>query len=153
MKKEKGLKIKEQLQCVFKTYDEEHDEYKYVTVYLGNAKTTYTFINSGDILDKLKRSSEIFGRLVDEFNSEGSGAIIDAFIQVIINKAKYSPLSGSTYIKLPTYFENKKALINIKNKDNDCFRHCICAHILQKKHNAERPYSKEELNKIKIRRC
>ena len=138
LKKEKGLKIKEQIQCVFKTYDEEHDEYKYVTVYLGNAKTTYTFINSGDILDKLKRSSEIFGRLVDEFNSEGSGAIIDAFIQVIINKAKYSPLSGSTYIKLPPYLENKQACINIKNKDNECFRYCICAHKYPKKHNSER---------------
>ena len=80
----------------------------------------------------------------------GSGSIIDAFIQVVIHKASYSPLSGSTYIKLPAYLENKQACINIKNKDNECFRHCICAHILQRKHNTERPYTKEQLNKINI---
>ena len=118
---------------MFKKYDNELNEYQYITIYLGSSKTTYTFINNGDVLEKLKKSSEIFGRLVDEYNGMGSGSIIDAFIQVIIHKALYSPLSGSTYIKLPAYLENKQACINVNNKDNDCFRYSVCAHIYPQK--------------------
>ena len=138
LKKEKGLKIKEEIQCVFKKYNNEINEYQYITIYLGSSKTTYTFINNGDVLEKLKKSSEIFGRLVDEYNGMGSGSIIDAFIQVIIHKALYSPLSGSTYIKLPDYLENKQACINVNNKDNDCFRYSVCAHIYPPKKNQQR---------------
>ena len=46
------------MQCVFKSYNEEQDEYIYSTVYLGNSKTSYTFINSGDVMKSLKK---IFG--------------------------------------------------------------------------------------------
>ena len=144
--KERGLKIREQIQCVFKKYNQELDDFEYMTVHLGSAKTSYTFINSSDIDDKLKRASETFGNLVDEFNEYGSGSVIDAFVQVIIHKASYSPLSGRSYIKLPPYLENKKALINIKNYDDECFRYCICAHKYPKSHNAERlsSYTEEE---------
>ena len=82
----------------------------------------------------------------------GSGSIIDAFIQVIIHKALYSPLSGSTYIKLPAYLENKQACINVNNKDNDCFRYSLCAHIYPPKKNPQRVtnYTKDMLDSIKI---
>ena len=39
--------------------------------------------------------------------------------------AKYEPFKGGSYIPLPKYLANKKAIINIKNKDNDCFRWAI----------------------------
>ena len=42
-----------------------------------------------------------------------------------INLTKYKPLKGSSYIELPTELRNPaKALINLKNKDNECFRWC-----------------------------
>ena len=112
LKKEKGLKIKEEIQCVFKYYNQELEEYIYITVKLGSGKTSYTFINTSDIHNKLKHSSEIFCNLVDEYNQHGSGSVIFAFTQLIIHKASYTPLSGKSYIKLPPYLENKKALIN-----------------------------------------
>ena len=55
LKKEKGLKIREEIQCVFKKYNSELDEYQYITVYLGSARTAYTFINTSDVLEKLKK--------------------------------------------------------------------------------------------------
>ena len=39
--------------------------------------------------------------------------------------AKYEPFKGGYYIPLPKYLANKKAIINVKNKDNDCFRWAI----------------------------
>jgi hypothetical protein len=37
----------------------------------------------------------------------------------------YKPLKGSSYIKLPTELASKKAIINMKNEDNECFKWCI----------------------------
>ncbi|VVC46441.1 Ribonuclease H-like domain [Cinara cedri] len=38
-----------------------------------------------------------------------------------IYMCKYNPLRGASYIKLPKIISDKKAIINIKNKDNKCF--------------------------------
>ena len=41
---------------------------------------------------------------------------------------KYQPLSGSSYISLPTKLLAKKTIINMKNtKDNECFKWCVTA--------------------------
>ena len=42
----------------------------------------------------------------------------------------YKPLNGSSYMELPTELRNpKKGLINIKNKDDECFRWCHIRHL------------------------
>ena len=42
----------------------------------------------------------------------------------------YQPLNGSSYIDLLNELKNsKKGLINIKNKDNECFRWCHVQHL------------------------
>ena len=47
-----------------------------------------------------------------------------------INLTKYKPLKGSSYIELPTELKNPaKGLINLKNKDNECFRWCHIRHL------------------------
>ena len=99
----------------------------------------------------MKRSSHAFADMVNENNAHGSRYVIDAFKQVTINEASCQPLSGSTYIKLPQYLENKKALINIKNTDNQCFKYCICAHKFKPEKDPQRPtkYTQEMLDSIK----
>ena len=47
-----------------------------------------------------------------------------------IHMVRYKPLRGGTYVKLPKYLASKKALINLKfrneNKtDNQCFKWCV----------------------------
>jgi len=44
-------------------------------------------------------------------------------LQLRINNV--NPLRGSTYIDLPTFIKNKKAVINVKNNDNKCFKYAI----------------------------
>ena len=41
------------------------------------------------------------------------------FLEININK--YSPLRGCSYMKLPSFIENKKAVVNIVNQDECCF--------------------------------
>ena len=47
-----------------------------------------------------------------------------------INIVNYNPLKGSSYIDLPQELRNSaKGLINMKNKDNECFRWCHIRHL------------------------
>ena len=38
---------------------------------------------------------------------------------------KYMPLCGSSYIPLPKFIAAKKAIINLKNEDDECFKWAI----------------------------
>ncbi|KAJ8912239.1 hypothetical protein NQ315_016581 [Exocentrus adspersus] len=38
-----------------------------------------------------------------------------------VNVNKYAAMGGSSYIKLPKFIENKKAVINVNNQDQHCF--------------------------------
>ena len=56
-----------------------------------------------------------------------------------INIVAYQPLDGSSYIELPTELRNsKKGLINIKNKDNECFRWCYVRHLNPQEEDPQR---------------
>jgi len=60
---------------------------------------------------------------MEEFQERDSGWTLLHLIrlEVIINQ--YSPLRGSSYIKLPSCLETKKAIINVKNiNDEFCFK-------------------------------
>ena len=50
---------------------------------------------------------------------------------------KYSPIGGS-YIPTPKSIVNKKAIINVKNNDENCFLYSILAHIKKFTQNPER---------------
>ena len=48
-------------------------------------------------------------------------------------------MNGSSYIELPIEFQNPaKGLINIKNKDDECFRWCHIRHLNPQKANPQR---------------
>ena len=68
--------------------------------------------------------------MIDKWVSEGSGWVIDRIDNHYINFTTYLPLQGSSYIELPIELQNSaKGLINIKNKDNKCFRWCHIKHL------------------------
>ena len=51
----------------------------------------------------------------------------------------YKPLNFSSYMELPTELRNlKKGLINIKNKDDECFRWCHIRHLNPQTEHPER---------------
>ena len=59
---------------------------------------------------------------IDIWVSEVSGWTIDKIDSNYVNIVVYQPLNESSYIELPTELRNsKKGLINIKNKDDECF--------------------------------
>ena len=91
---------------------------EYSPVYFNS--TTKTMINS-DKFGLGQSFQEILCR-TDNWINEGSGWIIEEIHNQYLNVSAYSPLIGSTYIKLPDELKHsKKGLINIENDDNKCF--------------------------------
>ena len=88
---------------------------------------------------------ELYDRMVERiiekmatFQSMGSGWRLYNIIQLELHIVRYNPLRGETWIPLPKELANKKAIINVKNKDNKCFLWCVLRALNPKENNAER---------------
>ena len=143
LKQMKGMKYVETLKVTFeKQLDKDRTTIK--TVYFNNK--TYTIINNNDINQALKISTEEILNRIAQWLSEGSGWTIESIDNHYINLTKYKPIKGSSYLELPNELRNSlKGLINIKNKDNECFRWCHIRHLnLQNKDHPERITKKDK---------
>ena len=117
----KGFKYIETLKVTFEKQLE--DEIITKTAYF-NSKTK-TLINENEINEVLQTSRQELIKAIGQWISEGSGWTIKSVDDHYINLTKYIPLKGSSYIELPTELKNPaKGLINLKNKDDECFRWC-----------------------------
>ncbi|XP_050524619.1 uncharacterized protein LOC126896153 [Daktulosphaira vitifoliae] len=73
---------------------------------------------------------EEFNKLMHEeevYTSKGSGFSIDSVNGLLLSVYRYKPIGGSSYIKLPDSIEAHKAIINVKNNDEMCFKYSIMA--------------------------
>ena len=62
---------------------------------------------------------------IAKFMAMGSDVRFHSIILLELHTVSYKPLKGETYIPLPKALANKKAIINIQNKDNKCFLWCV----------------------------
>ena len=98
-----------------------------------------TITNANDFQESLDVNVEQIMNDIHKWISEGSAWIIKSINGHYINIIKYEPLTGSSYIKLPTELQhNKSGLINLKNKDNECFRWCHVRHLNPRENNPQR---------------
>ena len=121
----KGFKFVETLQVKFVKYSNDKKIQK--NGYFNS--TTDLIINETDIKSAIQASQQQILNKIAQWISEGSGWTIQSIENHYINIVNYSPLKGSSYIKLPQELRNSaKGLINMKNKDNECFRWCHIRH-------------------------
>ena len=59
--------------------------------------------------------------LINGSSGGGSGWVFYKIIKLELHTVSYRPLRGNTWIPLPKELADKKAIINMKNKDNKCF--------------------------------
>ena len=69
---------------------------------------------------------------IEDFRTNGSGWYFKEVLKLEVNTVEFNPTKGSSYIPLPDWISNKKAIINIKNKDDKCFLWCILRYIYPK---------------------
>ena len=122
----KGLKYVETLKVTFEKISFNMIVEK--SAYFNSA--SQTIINQVGISESLKISSENIINKIAQWISEGSGWTVKEINDHYLNIAKYEPMKGSSYIQLPKELRNSaKGLINMKNKDNECFRWCHIRHL------------------------
>ena len=137
----KGFKFIETLEVTFEKENIDPKTGKRVSIYKaaffsGKAKT---ITKANDIEPELSMSRQEILSVIDKWVSEGLGWVIDRIDSHYINVTTYQPLQGSSYIKLPVKLRNsKKGLINIKNKDNECFRWCHIRHLNPKEKDPQK---------------
>ena len=95
-------------------------------------------LNNTDIQSSLEISKQHILNLISQWVSEGSGWTVQSIESHNINIANYSPLKGSSFIELPPEINRSKGLVNIKNKDNECFRWCHIRHLNPQDKNPQR---------------
>ena len=132
LKTMKGFKFIETLELTFENNTIDSKTGKCVSIYKteffnGKAKI---ITKVDDIEPELNMSRQEILNVIDKWVSEGSGWVIDRIDSHYINITLYKPLNGSSYIELPTELRKpKKGLINIKNKDAECFIWCHIRHL------------------------
>ena len=153
LKDMKGFKFIETLEVTFEKDTIDSKTGKRVSIYktaFFNSKAK-TITKANDIEHELSMSRQEILNVIDKWVSEGSGWVIDRIDSHYINVTTYTPLHGSSYIELPTELRNpKKGLINIKNKDDECFRWCHIRHLNPQEKNPQRikKEDKEMINEL-----
>ena len=71
-------------------------------------------------------------------DTEGSGWEFEELDNIDILTVGFDPLRASKWIPLPKKIKDKKAVINIKNDDDNCFMWCVARAISPTEHNAQR---------------
>lgn len=75
---------------------------------------------------------------VEEFETKGSGWQFDSIIELEVGCNQYDVLRGGSYIPLCKFLNTKKAIINVKNSDNQCFMWSILSAIHPQHTNPQR---------------
>ena len=141
LKDMKGFKFIGMLEVTFEKDTIDSKTGKRVSIYKtaffsGKAKT---ITKPNEIEHELNMSRQEILNVIDKWVSEGSGWVIDRIDSHCINVTTYKPLHGSSCIELPMELRNpKKGLINIKNKDDECFRWCHIRHLNSQEKNPQR---------------
>ena len=84
---------------------------------------------------------------VENFNTRGSGFIIERVSQFVLIITKYRPLHGRSFVPTPEHLSKRQCIVNFKNDDEKCFCWAILSCLYEAPHNKERvvhyiPYAK-----------
>ncbi|CAH3189413.1 unnamed protein product, partial [Porites evermanni] len=99
-----------------------------------------TFINleSDNVEDLIFYSKETILGQMEAYTQKGSNWVFKEVVKFEIHTVEYNPNKGSSYIDLPSWIKNKKAIVNIKNKDDKCFLWCILRYLHPRDRDEER---------------
>jgi hypothetical protein len=88
-----------------------------------------TALTAQQITPTLKKFIAYLESAAEETPLRGSGWVFDQVLQIDVQIARYRPLKASSYIELPPQLKVKKAIINVQNKDQQCFKWAVLSAI------------------------
>ena len=81
--------------------------------------------NLGNNFEIAEEMTQEMIEAMENYNKRGSNWIFKRVIRLDVNFVRWKPLGGSAWIPLPEKLAQKKAIINMKNKDDFCFKWCV----------------------------
>ena len=102
--------------------------------------TSGTLINiiSTDVDKLIKICIDAIDGGIENYQQTGSAWYFKEVEKLEIHTVEYNPTKGSSYIPLPDWISNKKAIVNIQNKDEKCFLWCILRYLHPRDRDEER---------------
>ena len=97
-----------------------------------------TNTKSDDVDNLIQLSYDVIDGVIEAYEQNGSGWYFKEVVQLEIHTVEYNPTKGSSYIPLPDWISNKKAIVNIQNKDEKCFLWRILRYLHPKERDEER---------------
>ena len=112
----------------------------------GDIIRQFVFQSNIEVNLKGTDENELYNNMLDTIeekiqkleHAEGTGWKLHSVIDLELHTVEWVPLRGSSYIELPEYLKNKKAITNMKNDDDKCFLWCVLRALNPVKKNKER---------------
>ena len=90
--------------------------------------------------------SDLYNEMAEEIeeeiqkvqDAEGSGWQFMEVENITLHTTRWDPINAGSYIDLPPFLKNKKAIINMKNEDDKCFKWCVLRALNPKDNHPER---------------
>ena len=79
-------------------------------------------LQKGDIKAALHQAFPRVQETFEKWTQRGSGWVVDQIHTLCLDIARYQPLRGGSYIDLSAAVKSKKAVVNVKNRDDNCLR-------------------------------
>lgn len=119
----RGIKVKIILKCLMmksdlQTGDEIIKDAAFHSDVVVNLEAT-------DVNEMYNTMSGVVSERLASFQQRGSNWRFRTIVNLEVHTVKYKPLSGSSYIELPKELATKKAIVNPKNKDDECFKWAV----------------------------
>jgi len=116
-------KIKMVLTCIMERIDISFGEN--ITNVAPFRSKTEIVLSGADVDEIYKKVTEKCLESMAHYQRRGSSFRFKSIVRLDINTVVYRSLNVSSYIPLPAELANKKAIINMKNEDDQCFKWCV----------------------------
>ena len=91
-----------------------------------------------DVSEQYKSAVDKMLESIANFQRLDSNWLFALIIHLAIHTINCEPIRGSSYIVLPSKLEDKKAIVNLENEDNECFKWTVTRPLNPVGKNAER---------------
>ena len=136
LKENKTIKVKMILDCTMKKTDLKTGKIIEVdSVFHSEIEINLEGTDEEKLFEKMVGR---IGEVLANFQRNGSNWIFEKVNQLEIHMANWEPINASSYIPLPLKIQTKKAVINMKNEDNECFKWCVVRALNPVEKNSER---------------
>ena len=125
LKELKNIKVSLEMKIKFKKEEEEKTQYMEQYFRENDTQIFYANDDENDIEEYFDNIFEKINGKIEAWVAEGSGWEIEKIDLVYVNVARFQPLRGATYLPIPTKLKNKKAVMNVQNKDNECLKWAV----------------------------